>query len=78
MPTDRLPCAEIRPPWTRFSAGMRIRYLSHPALKVAFIQSVDEVGMVYVVSDDRLPETLDEAAAIVAAWREENGRSETL
>jgi hypothetical protein len=69
MPFDRLPCANIRPDWFDFPED---RYLSHPSLRVAFIQIRDDPAMVYVASDQKLPETWNEAAEMVAAWRSEN------
>jgi hypothetical protein len=69
MSIDRLPYSEVKPHWRHPSAAMTARYLSHPELRVAFIQSQSEPDMVYVVSDEPLPETLDEAVAVIAKWR---------
>ena len=69
MCVDRLPCCQIRPTWVTRPGN---RYLSYPALRVAFIQSTADPEMIYVVSDERLPETLAEAAAVVETWSKNN------
>lgn len=54
MCIDRLPYQKVRPTWGRPSSAMTVRYLSHPDLRLAFIQVISEPEMVYVVSDETL------------------------
>jgi hypothetical protein len=70
---DKLPCRSIRPTWVNPASNMTIRYLSHPTLRLAFIQVVNEPTMVYVVSDEPLPGSFVEAEAVVEQWRVDNG-----
>jgi len=69
MCVDRALTADIRPTWVGPPSNMRVRYLSHPDLRLAFIQAVEEPDTVYIVSDEPLPETLDEAVAVITKWR---------
>ena len=59
---DKLRTADIRPQWLRPAQTMSgARYSSYPQLRLAYIQRADAPDMIFVVSDQRLPETLDEA-----------------
>lgn len=73
MSLDRLPYRAIRPTWANPSSAMTVRYVAHPTLRLAFVQVVSDSEYVYVVSDETLPGSLDEAAAVVTRWRMENG-----
>jgi len=75
MSIDRLPHAEVRPTWGTVASNMTVRYLAHPALRVAFIQSNEDPDMVYVVSDEPLPQNIDQAAAMIESWRMSNGQA---
>lgn len=70
MPVDRVPCRDVKPHWLSRPGD---RYMAHPELRVAFIQSVAEPDMIYVVSDEKLPTSVFEAAQIVIEWRAQNG-----
>ena len=77
MSVERLESSDIKPNWPRPTSHMTTRYLSHPDLRLAFIQVADEPELVYVVSDEPLPETVGEAIAMVEKWRDKNGRAAT-
>lgn len=63
---DRLPTRQIIPNWQTPKAD---RYMAHPSCRTAMIQMMSEPEFVYVVSDDRLPESVSEARDIVEKWR---------
>jgi hypothetical protein len=65
MPTDRVAYQSVRPTWGRPSSSMTVRYVAHPELRLAFIQTIVEPGFVYVVQDEPLPESLEMAMLIV-------------
>lgn len=75
MCIDRVPYETVRPTWANPVTNMRVRYLSHPDLRLAFIQTIDDPEFVYVVSDQVLPVSLDEAHAVAAQWRVDNGQT---
>lgn len=75
MPLDRVPFSKVRPTWANPSSHMTVRYVAHPSLRLAFVQVADEPMHVYVVSDEPLPGSFDEAVAVVAKWRTEHGKS---
>lgn len=58
---DKLRAADIRPTWVNPPSAMEGRYLSFPQFRLAYIQRADDPDTIYVVSDQRLPETLAEA-----------------
>ncbi len=70
---DRLSYRQCRPTWGNPATGMTARYVTHPDLRLAFIQIVGEPGSVYVVSDEPLPASIVEAVAVVEKWRSEHG-----
>lgn len=75
MPCDRVAYQTVRPTWGRPSSAMTVRYVAHPDLRLAFIQTVVEPQYVYVVSDEVLPDNVDSAMSIVERWRAENGEA---
>ena len=66
MPIERVAMVDVMPSWA--VAGGH-RFLSHPELRLCFLQLSHETEIIYVVSDQPLPETLNDAIAIVEAWR---------
>lgn len=72
---DRVLYQTVRPTWGRPSSSMTVRYVAHPDLRLAFIQTLVEPGFVYVVSDEPLPDSLEGAILIVEKWREANGEA---
>ena len=64
---DRMDVNAVIPSWGALPAN---RYMSHPSLRTAVIQMLDEPGVVYVVSDEALPRDNEEAKAMVIKWRE--------
>lgn len=75
MALDRLPYRDIRPTWGRPSSQMTVRYVSHPDLRIGFIQVPFDPEMVYVVTDEPLPADTDQAMAMVEKWRLDNGQA---
>lgn len=69
MPIDRFPVLQIRPNW---DAPQGDRYESHPILRVAIIQIMLEPDYVYVVSDQMLPGSVEEARDMVVQWQVAN------
>jgi hypothetical protein len=63
---ERLPVLDIIPKWRDYPAN---RYMSHPQLRTAIIQCDDDPLNVYVVSDQVLPQTSQEAMDMVQQWR---------
>jgi hypothetical protein len=63
---DRCITRQIIPEWQTPRGD---RYMSHPSCRTAMIQLLAEPEFVYVVSDDRLPESVIEARAMVEQWR---------
>lgn len=63
---DRLPCKDIKPLWMVKPAN---RYESHPALRTAAIQCLDDPGAVYIVYDQKLPVSIPDALAMIVQWR---------
>jgi hypothetical protein len=57
---------EIIPRWADRPAD---RYMAHPELRAATIQALADPGHVYVVTGQKLPETVAEAIAMAAKWR---------
>jgi len=66
---DRLACLEIHPTWAAKPAR---RMKLHPTLRLAFVQIVEDPEMIFVISDEPLPETLNAAVAAIMAWRSQN------
>ena len=62
------PVSLIRPTWAMKSAT---RYVSHPDLRFALIQLEGET-VVYCVTEQKLPESLQEAVEMITAWKVEN------
>jgi hypothetical protein len=56
----------VRPDW---SDPKGVRYVSHPRLRVAMIQLLDDPDKVYVVTDQALPRSIADAIEIVEKWR---------
>jgi len=52
------------------------RYRSHPSLRVAFIQRLDEPETIFVVSEQALPQSTAEAMEMIDKWREANETAE--
>lgn len=63
---DCLPVSEIKPEWSTCSGD---RYVSHPQLRTAMIQLLDSPEKIYVVSDQTLPRSVEEAKNLVRDWR---------
>jgi hypothetical protein len=66
---ERLPCGTIKPPWTTRPAD---RYLSHPHLNIAIIQTLFDPEFVYVVTEQVLPISVLDAVSMVVQWRTEH------
>lgn len=67
---DKFPFAEIIPTWKIVKGS---RYMSHPELRTAVIQTMEKPDVVYVVSDQKLPESVAEAVAMVTEWEAAHG-----
>lgn len=66
---SRHPVMDIIPMWSQVVGD---RYVSHPALRTAIIQLLDDPGHVYAIADEMLPDSIVSARKIVARWRETN------
>jgi hypothetical protein len=64
---DRHPIRKIIPDWSICHGD---RYVSHPSLRTAMIQLMDEPETVYCISDETLPMSVEHARQIVYRWRE--------
>lgn len=64
---SRHPVMDIIPMWTQVAGD---RYVSHPALRTAIVQLLDDPDHVYAVADEMLPDSIESARKIVAKWRE--------
>lgn len=67
------PVREIRPGWATRPAT---RYQSHPDLRAAVIQCEDDPERIWMVTDQKLPESIQEAVDMIVAWRAENERTQ--
>lgn len=65
-------CSEIRPGWAMKPAD---RYHSIPDWCSAAIQCADDPVNIYIVRGQKLPESIEEAVQMIAAWRAENARA---
>ncbi len=61
-----MPVAQIRPSWSR---PIGDRYVSHPDMRFAMIQLMDDPANVYVVTDQALPFDIESARRMVNEWR---------
>lgn len=61
-----LPVTRVKPEWEVCSGD---RYMSHPGLRVAFIQLMDSPEKIYCVSDQALPRSLQDAVEMITSWR---------
>lgn len=66
MCIDRIPCIAIDAYWARHPED---RYVAHPPLRLAFVQLLAEPAVIYVVSDQPLPETFERAVVAIEEWR---------
>lgn len=66
---DCHPVRDIIPEWSICRGD---RYMSHPSLRTAMIQLMDEPETIYCVSDETLPMSIEHARQIVRSWREAN------
>lgn len=66
MAIERLPCAQMRPGWANPQGD---RFQSHPTLRFAIIQLMDDEDHVYVVTDQALPAGIGDARDMIIAWR---------
>lgn len=64
---------EIRPGWATRPAN---RYQSHPDLRAAVIQLLDFPDQIFIVTDEALPQSIQHAVDMIAAWRLENERTQ--
>lgn len=69
---DRLPVLDIMPAW---GIPKGDRYVSHPAVRTAMIQVMTDPTVVYVISDQKLPESIAEAVGMVEQWKVEDART---
>jgi hypothetical protein len=65
--------AEIHPAWLR---PVGDRYVSHPHLRIALIQLMDDKEHVYVVTDQALPFDMASARRQVENWRTKDAATE--
>lgn len=70
---ERLPVMDIRPSWEDPKGN---RYVSHPSLRMAIIQVLDDPEFIYVVSDQVLPTSSEGAVTMVTKWREANATAD--
>jgi hypothetical protein len=70
---ERMAVNDIRPSW---SNPLGDRYVSHPDLRFALIQLMDDPNYIYVVTDQVLPAGIVHARDMVAEWRQTNGTTE--
>ena len=73
MTIERAPAKELLPHWLDKPQN---RYRSHPSLRVAFIQRLDEPETIFVVNDQALPQSTAEAMEMIDKWREANETAE--
>ena len=66
MPIEKCFTKDVMPSW--LVAG-GTRYLSNATHRLCFLQLAGETEILYVVSDQPLPKTVDAAIAMVEAWR---------
>jgi len=71
---DRLPVREIKPTWeadpaNRFVAHDECNLLAYDHLRIAFVQIKDEPDVVYVITEQELPKSIDHAIQVVSEWR---------
>jgi hypothetical protein len=66
MTIERQDVLTIRPEWGDPKGN---RYQSLPALRIAFIQLLEEPEFVYIVTDQALPESVAGAVGMVQQWR---------
>lgn len=65
----RHPVGDIIPMWSQVIGD---RYVSHPVLRTAIIQLLDDPGHVYAVADEVLPDSMESARKLVQKWRDDN------
>ena len=66
MPIEKCFTKDVMPSWL-LEGGTR--YLANPTHRLCFLQLAGETEILYVVSDQPLPKTVDAAIAMVEAWR---------
>lgn len=62
---DKLPYDQVMPSWNIVKGN---RYMATPSCRTAIVQKVADPLFIYVIADERLPETISEAIQIVDAW----------
>jgi hypothetical protein len=64
---------QIRPSWSIVTAD---RYESHVDMSFALIQFKDEPDYIYVVQDQAVPFSMENAREMIEKWREANAGEE--
>lgn len=62
---DKLPYSDVMPNWNIVKGN---RYMATPSCRTAIVQKAADPLFIYVITDERLPETVSEAVQIIDAW----------